>query len=98
VWFFPPTRGRPYANVCIELQSLDPARTAAWSLTGAGHLVKMFRGSIDTETAVFSRFRYRQSPFVGSVWLDTLSNGRLHPFGGEGSVPQADAGQLHDRI
>lgn len=51
-------------------------------------------------SAVFSRFRHRQSPFVGSVRLNirTLSNGRLHPFGGEGSVSQADAGQLHDRI
>jgi hypothetical protein len=27
-----------------------------------------------------------------------LSQGRLHPFRCEGSVPQADAGQLHDRI
>jgi len=42
-------------------------------LTGAGHLVKMFRGSIDTETAVFSQFRYRQSPFVGSIWLNKRS-------------------------
>src|SRR5258705_3830338 len=88
VWFFPPKRGWPHANVCIQLQSLDLARR---SCDVAAHPAG-FRG--------FLPVRYRQSPFVGSVWLDipTLSNGRLHPFGGEGSVPQADAGQLHDRI
>src|SRR5258706_11011160 len=77
VWFFPPKRGWPHANVCIQLQSLDLARATSPRILLA--------------SAVFSRFWYRQSPFVGSVWLDipTLSNGRLHPFGGEGSVPHA---------